>query len=361
MKKVLVLGATGSIGKNTLAVIRNMGEEFQVCGLVAHKNEKQLCAFMEEFNCKGILTSKDGIDSIATLIEETAPDIVVNGIAGSAGLVPSRITLDHGVDLALANKETVVMAWPLIKKLAKKNKCNVIPVDSEHSAIFSLIQKVGRDDICKVIITASGGPFRTLTHGQLETVTIEDALKHPTWRMGKKITIDSATLANKGLEVIEAARLFELNVSDIEVVVHPQSYVHSLVQTLDGMLYAQLSEPDMKHPIFCALTYPDMQKSYLEPFSLFDKTMTFFKPRMNDFPMLSYAYEVAKKEKSYTIAYNAANEVAVQAFLDSKIDFTTISRVVRSVLDKDWTMDVKSFDDVMAQDEKARKYTQDAL
>lgn len=361
MKKVLVLGATGTIGKNTLAVMRNMGEDFCVCGVVANKSEQQLADYANEFNCKSVLTSKDGVDAIRTLIKDTAPDIVVNGIAGSAGLIPSKITLEEGVDLALANKETVVMAWPLIKKLAKKNKCNVIPVDSEHSAIFSLIGKIGHDNIAKVIITASGGPFRTLTRGQLETVTIEDALKHPTWRMGKKITIDSATLANKGLEVIEATRLFDLNVDNIDVVVHPQSYIHSLVQTLDGMLYAQISEPDMKHPIFNALTYPEMQKNYLEPFSLFDKTMTFFKPRMNDFPMLSYAYEVAKKEKSYTVAYNAANEVAVQAFLDSKIDFTTISRVVRSVLDKDWTMEIKSFDDVMAQDEKARKYTQEAL
>lgn len=361
MKKVLVLGCTGSIGKNTLQIIRNMGEMFQVCGLVAHKNAEQLATFTNEFGCKGILTEKDGIEAIRDLIAETKPDIAVNGISGSAGLLPSKIVLEAGVDLALANKETVVMAWALIKKLAKKNKCNVIPVDSEHSAIFNLINQVKLSNIDKIVITASGGPFRTYSSTQLQTVTIEDALKHPTWRMGKKITIDSATLANKGLEVIEATKLFEVPTDKIEVVVHPQSLIHSLVQTNDGVLYAQISDPDMKRPIFAALTYPNVEKNYLEPFNLFDKTMTFFKPRLNDFPMLSYAFEVAKKEKSYTIAYNAANEVAVEAFLENKIDFTTISRVVRSVLDKDWTMEVKNFDDVFAQDKKAREYTLAAL
>ena len=179
--------------------------------------------------------------------------------------------------------------------------------------------------------------------------------------MGKKITIDSATLANKGLEVIEAAKLFDVGADKIEVVVHPQSLIHSLVRTNDGMLYAQISEPDMKHPILNALTWPENKTNYLEPFDLFDQTMTFFKPRMQDFPMLSYAFECVKFGKAYPIAYNAANEVAVNAFIQEKISFQAISRIVRSVLDKNWNHKIKSFDDVFAADDEARKYTAELI
>lgn len=361
MKKILVLGCTGSIGTNTLAIVRNMGEKFQICGLTAHTKGETLSELAAEFKCKSVLTSSGGIEEIKHLIEETQPDIVVNGIAGAAGLLPSKIVVEAGVRLALANKETVVMAWPLMQSLAEQNNCDIIPVDSEHSAIFSLIHQIKHENIDKIIITASGGPFRTFTREQLENVTVEQALQHPTWRMGKKITIDSATLANKGLEVIEAVRLFHTDADSIQVVVHPQSLIHSLVRTHDGMLYAQISDPDMKHPIFSALTWPENEKSYLTPFDLFDSTMTFFSPRMNDFPMLSYAFEAAKKLKSYTIAYNAANEEAVSAFLAKKISFTAIPRIVRSVLDKDWTDEPQTFDDVFEQDKKARCLTQELL
>lgn len=358
MKKVLILGATGSIGKNTLTIIRNMGEMFEVAGLQANTSEKELDSLSSEFNCPCTLTKKDGLDGIKKIIDETKPDIVVNGIAGSAGLFPSKIVLESGVDLALANKETVVMAWQLINDLADKNNAKIIPVDSEHSAIFHLIQQVKKENIAKIVITASGGPFRKFSREQLENVTVDEALKHPTWRMGKKITIDSASLANKGLEVIEAARLFDVETENIQVVIHPESLIHSLVQTKDGVLYAQISEPDMKRPIFSALTYPLVEKSYMEPFSLFDTTMTFFSPRLTDFPMLSYAFEVAKKGKSYTIAYNAANEVAVQAFIDKKIGWHEIPRIVRSVLDKDWMTNIRSFDDVFEEDKKARNFAE---
>lgn len=361
MKKVLIMGSTGSIGKSTLAVVRNMGEEFCVCGLVAHTNEKQLEDFCNEFSCPGVLTERDGVDAIGALIEKTKPDIAVNAIAGSDGLKPTCLALEAGVDVALANKESVVMAWHLVKNLAMEKRAHIIPVDSEHSAILSLINKAGRESIERLVITASGGPFRTYTKDELSNVTVEDALRHPVWRMGKKISIDSATLANKGLEVIEAARLFDFSPEKIDVVVHPQSYIHSLIQTIDGSLYAQISEPDMKRPILSALTYPETKTNYLEPFSLYDKTMTFFKPRLTDFPMLSYAYEAAKKGKSYTIAYNAANEVAVAAFVSGAIDFTMISRVVRTVLDKDWTQEVPTFEAVYTQDALARKFTKDAL
>lgn len=361
MKRILVLGCTGSIGTSTLNIVRNENNKFCICGVTAHSSKKQLDLIAQEFNCKSILTTETGPDGIKKLIDETHPDIVVNGIAGAAGLIPSKIVLESGINLALANKETVVMAWPLINQLAKKNNCKVIPVDSEHSAIFNLINQVKQENVDKIIITASGGPFRTYSKDMLEKVTVEQALNHPTWKMGKKITIDSATLANKGLEVIEAVRLFNMSSDKVQVVVHPQSLIHSLVRTNDGMLYAQISDPDMKHPIYTALTWPKNEKNYLQPFDLFDQTMTFFRPRLNDFPLLSYAFETAKKEKSYTIAFNAANEIAVAAFLDNKIGFTAISRIVRSILDKDWTLEPKTFEDVFEQDKKARCIAQELI
>ena len=361
MKKVLVLGCTGSIGTNTLDIIRNMRDDFELCGVTAHNNKQQLDSICNEFKTKGILTSVDGTDGIKKLIDEQKPDIVVNGIAGSAGLEPSEIVLESGIDLALANKETVVMAWPLIKSLGKKTGAKIIPVDSEHSAVFNLINQAGVENVDEIVITASGGPFRNMPSADLENVTLKDALKHPTWSMGQKITIDSATLANKGLEVIEANRLFDKPVDKIKVVVHPQSLVHSIVRTNDGMLYAQISDPDMKHPIYGALTYPYNKKCYLKPFDLFDCEMTFFKPRTDDFPMLPYAFEAAEKNGSYTIAYNAANEVAVADFISGKIGFTDIPKVVRYVLDKDWTNEPKDFNEVFELDKLARKIASEAL
>jgi len=292
--------------------------------------------------------------SLERFLTETPADIVVNGIAGAAGLQASLIAVRTHRTLALANKESIVMAGHLLQQEAEKYHSLIIPVDSEHSAIYSLIRAHGREAIERLIITASGGPFRTWAKERIQEATLQDALKHPTWTMGAKITIDSATLANKGLEVIEACRLFDVSPEIVKVVVHPESIVHSLVQTKDGMLYAQLSDPDMKHPILSALTLPETAENYLEPFDLFDKTLSFFRPRTEDFPLLAYAYEAAERGASYTIAYNAADEVAALAFLDGKLSFTDIARVVRSVLDEDWTMLPESFEDVFKADAKAR-------
>lgn len=356
MKKILILGCTGSIGTSTINIVKNITSDFSICGLQCHSNKTKLLELAENFKCPYLLTSEDNSEAaFINLIEKSNPDIVVNGIAGAAGLIPSKVVLEKGIDLALANKETIVMAGPLIKELAKKTGAKLIPVDSEHSAIFNLVEKIGKNNISKVVITASGGPFRTYTKEQLSNVTVEQALNHPTWKMGKKITIDSSTLANKGLEVIEAAYLFDMAPENIEVVVHPQSLIHSLVRTNDGMLYAQISDPDMKHPIFGALTWPENKNTYLEPFDLFENTMTFFKPRYNDFPLLSYAFECVKKGNGYTIAFNAANEIAVDAFLNGKISYIAIARIVRSVLDYDWTMKLLSFEDVFELDKKARQ------
>lgn len=362
MKRVLVLGCTGSIGTNAINIIKNMPEDFTLCGVQANLNEEKLLKIADDYNCPYLLTSKNNSEkAYQELIDKSTPDIVVNGISGAPGLLPSKIVLENGINLALANKETIVMAGKLIKETAKNHNAKIIPVDSEHSAIFNLVEKIGKDNISKVLITASGGPFRTLSKDELENVTIEQALNHPTWQMGRKITVDSATLANKGLEVIEAAYLFDLTAEQIQVVVHPQSLIHSLVRTNDGMLYAQISDPDMKHPIFGALTWPHNQQTYLDNFDLFDKNMTFFRPRYQDFPLLEYAFECVKFGKAYTIAFNAANEVAVYAFLEKKITFTTISRIVRSVLDKNWNFDITSFDDVFEADSLARKYAMELI
>ncbi len=360
-KKILILGCTGSIGSQTVDIVRKMGDRFKIVGLCAGHNKDALDALCAEFNCPGTLFSKEGIDGIKKLVQTCKADMAVNGIAGAAGLEPSAIVLENGIDLALANKETVVMAWPIIKALAKKNSASIIPVDSEHSAVFNLIHQSRKENIDEIVITASGGPFREYTDEQLKTVSVEQALKHPTWNMGKKITIDSATLANKGLEVIEACRLFDMPAEKVKVVVHPQSLIHSLVRTNDGMLYAQISNPDMRHPIFGALVWPEIAHNYLEPFNLAGHEMTFYPPRFDAFPMLSLAYECAKKNKSYTIAYNAANEIAVAAFIDKKCGFTDIPKIVEKVLEKDWSQEADSLDTIFAIDQKARNIAQELI
>ena len=360
-KRVLVLGCTGSIGSQTLDICRKMPDDFEVAGICAGKNRDEVYRLSKEFSCPYTVFSEDGTEGIKQLIKKSGADIAVNGIAGAAGLLPSMLVLENGTSLALANKETVVMAWDIVKETARKNKADIIPVDSEHSAVFSLVSQCGKQNIDSIVITASGGPFRNFSKEELSSVTPQMALKHPTWNMGAKITIDSATLANKGLEVIEAVRLFDTPPSRVKVVVHPQSLVHSLVRTKDGMLYAQISDPDMRHPIFSALTWPLVKESYLEPFDLAGHEMTFFPPRFDDFPLLSYAYTCAEKAASYTIAFNAANEIAVAAFLNGECLFTDIPRIVKTVIDADWTKSVSSIEDVLDADSLARKAASTAL
>lgn len=362
MKRVLVLGCTGSIGTNTINIIENMSSDFVLCGIQSHSNKDKLNELQNKYKCPSLLTKENNSkEAYEKLINDSKPDIIVNGIAGAAGLLPSKIALENGINLALANKETIVMAGPLIKNLAKSKNAKIIPVDSEHSAIFNLTEKIGIENISQIVITASGGPFRNYTKEQLNNVTVEMALKHPTWNMGKKITIDSSTLANKGLEVIEAAYLFDIKAEQIQVVVHPQSLIHSLVRTKDGMLYGQISDPDMKHPIFGALTWPENKPTYLKPFDLFDHEMTFFKPRFEDFPLLKYAFECVKNGPAYPIIFNASNEIAVHAFLDKKISYPRISEIVKTVLDKQWNSKINSFEEVFEIDSLARKYSQELL
>ncbi len=355
-KRVLVLGCTGSIGSSTISIIRDFPHLFSVCGLTAHSNKALLESLAKEFNCNYVLTSTE--NNLESFINSCNADICVNGISGSAGLYPTVLCLKAGIDVALANKETIVMASEIVMSIAKENNCKIIPVDSEHSAIFSLINKHGREHVSKIILTASGGPFKNCSLQDLYSVTPQQALKHPTWDMGKKISIDSATLANKGLEVIEACRLFNVETEHVAVTIHPQSLVHSLIETIDGDLYAQISTPDMRRPILSALTYPTPIENSLEKFSFSNNIEMSFSPPNNEcFPLLSLAFESQKKKGSYTIAYNAANEIAVSLFLEEKLTFMGIPALVSSVLALDWSKEVKTIDEVLNVDAIVRDKT----
>ncbi len=344
--RIILLGATGSIGFNTVEAVRNLGSGYRIVGISCHTRVDQMLSVAEELNipyraATGLPGPREDVtwtggDAVRHLIEETEADIVVNGIAGSPGLMPSVWSLQQGFDLALANKETIVMAGPLIRALAARSGATILPVDSEHSALFHLLKGRPSEQVERLVITASGGAFRTIPLEQFPSLTVHDALRHPTWDMGAKITIDSASMANKGLEVIEAHHLFDFPSERIEVLVHPQSCIHSLVRTYEGSYYAQISAPDMRIPIQNALTYPHTAES---PFGAIDFTateLTFHRPDSARYPMLSLAYETIAAGGGYPIAYNAANEIAVDAFMRDELSFPGISELVRHILSKDW-------------------------
>lgn len=345
-KRVAVLGATGSIGKSALDVIREARDRYEPALFTARRDRAGLLALRSEFPGAALALSGEprgddsigyyGTEGLLRAIAESRADIALNGIAGAAGLEPSLAALESGADLALANKETIVMAGPLVLALAAKQGRRILPVDSEHQAVFSLIRAHGRENVDEVLLTASGGPFRTYDPARLASVTPEDALAHPTWSMGPKITVDSATLANKGLEVIEAAGLFQMPGEKIGVLIHPQSIVHSMVRLTDGTLYAALSKPDMRIPIQNALSFPECLPC---PFGRLDftslgapLTLEFGNPDDERFPMLPLAREAAAKGGLYPAAYNAANEAAAAAFLARNAGFLDIPRIVRYVL-----------------------------
>ncbi|HPX46798.1 MAG TPA: 1-deoxy-D-xylulose-5-phosphate reductoisomerase [Treponemataceae bacterium] len=356
-KKVLILGATGSIGASTLDIIRTNRDLFDIAGISAHTDARGIELISDEFSVTNTcLSGFQGQHALLDFIRTTNADIVVNGIAGSNGMMPSFAALESGKDLALANKETIVMAGPLVRELAKKTGHAILPVDSEHSAVFNLVQSVGRESVAEIILTASGGPFRTWENDRLKNVKPEDALKHPTWSMGAKITIDSASLANKGLEVIEACRLFDIHPDKVKVVVHPQSFVHSLVRTTDGVLYAQISRPDMRHPILSALTWPEFTQNTLEILDFTDPLSLHFEPpRYADFPLLGLAYRAAALGAKYPIAYNASNEEAVAAFLAGKVSFPALSHITAAVLDNDWSREPETVEEILETDSLARQ------
>lgn len=375
-KKVFVFGASGSIGQSSLDIIRNFPKCFELAGYSYHYGSDFAKKLKAEFpEALSFCTAELGKDfsmpeygkAFSEVLKKSGAEIAVNGISGAAGLPASVCTLQNGMDLALANKESIVTAGKIIALLAKKNGARILPVDSEHWAVFQLINSHCKNIIedgngaekrnlpDKIILTASGGAFRDFSSESLKKVKLADALSHPTWSMGAKITVDSASLANKALEVIEAVNLFGVSPQNIIVTVHRQSIVHSMVQLKSGEVYAQLSPPDMRNPILGALTFPKTAPSYLKPLD-FSKTFTldFEQPRYSDFPLLGLGFKAAEKQGLYPAAFNAANEEAVNAFMQEKIGFTDIARIVEEVLAEDWKNEAASIEEVFEADRKAR-------
>lgn len=357
MKRIVILGSTGSIGTQTLEVVRNNRDKFEVVGLVANRNvdllEKQAEEFKPQYFCS---VSKDGQEAVVKLVKEARCDIVVVAITGAAGLKPTIAAIESGKNIALATKEAMVLAGELINKLLRENpNVHLFPIDSEHSAIWQSLHSGKKEEVEKIILTSSGGPFRGKNLSELKNVTVEQALGHPTYKMGKKITIDSATMMNKGLEVIEARWLFNIPASKIEVVIHPQSILHSAVQFRDGSIIGQFGLPDMRIPIQYALSYPERLTNSFPRLSLTDiKQLTFEKPNLETFPCLRYAFEAIEAGGTAPVILNAANEIAVDLFLKNKIKFLDIPEVVYSTMVKHTVIKHPSLDQIMEADSWAR-------
>jgi 1-deoxy-D-xylulose-5-phosphate reductoisomerase len=355
MKNLSLLGSTGSIGCNVLNIVRQFPGRYRIVGLAAGNNidllREQIEAFqpllvsvadrkkaeelaaMRPAGFKGrILHGQDGAVEVATLPEA---HMTVSAIVGAAGLAPTMAAIQTGKDIALANKETLVMAGELVMKEAARCGINLLPVDSEHNAIFQALCAGRRKDVSKILLTASGGPLRNYSERQLWQVTPEQALAHPNWQMGKKISIDSATLMNKGLELIEAKWLFDIEVEKIEILIHPQSIVHSMVEFMDGSTIAQMGIPDMRIPIAYALAWPERLRTDLPPLNLAKiGDLQFLRPDFDKFPALRLAYQVCRQGGTLPAAFNAANEVAVEAFLEGKIRFPEITLVVAETVNR---------------------------
>jgi 1-deoxy-D-xylulose-5-phosphate reductoisomerase len=370
IKKITVLGSTGSIGRQALDVISSQPEEMTLFGLSARSDIETLIDQANRFLPRAVASETPfdpsllpaGTETIfgegasAVLAARAETDVVVNGVSGFAALAPLLSALEQGKRVALANKESIVCGKQLVDETKKRFGGEIIPVDSEQSAIFQCLQNGRRDEVERLILTASGGPFWRLDRSALEQVTLEQALSHPTWNMGKKITIDSATLFNKGLEVIEAAYLFDLPGEQIEVLIHPQSIVHSMVTYRDGTCMANMSRPDMRLPIQYAITYPARNVSVCKPLLLQnEKPLEFFEPDLARFGALQLAYQTLAGGKSYPIAYNGANEAAVEAFCGGLIGFMDIERVVDYTLQEHNPEEAATLEEIVEADRAVRK------
>jgi len=379
MKKLLILGSTGSIGKQTLDVIRNSPGKFKVVGLACNANVKLLEEQIREFKPKfvnvnnqesrfksGNIKVLHGENGLLELIRKTDYDLAVLAIVGAAGLRPAIEIIHAGRSIALATKEVMVLAGKLFneeikkknKELQKKGKplIRLFPIDSEHSAIWQSLASGQHKEIEKIFLTCSGGPFRNKTIEELQKLTAEDALRHPTWNMGKRITIDSATLMNKGFEVIEAKWLFDIQTSQIEVIIHPQSILHSAVMFRDGSVIGQFSLPDMRLPIQYALSYPERFKNSFPRLSFSQmKTLTFDRPDMNKFPCLKYGLEAANTGGTLATVINAADEIAVKLFLDNKIKFPDISNIIEKTMRKHKNIQNPTLEEILKTDTWARE------
>jgi 1-deoxy-D-xylulose-5-phosphate reductoisomerase len=348
VKRVAVLGATGSIGRQALELIE-AHPRLEVCALASGSQPLDDLA-----GARGVEHVQTGGD-LRELLERAQPDVVLNAVVGFAGLPATLWALEHGVDLALANKESLVAAGELALAARQRGGGRLLPVDSEHSAAFQCVEGRAPEQVHSLVITASGGPFRGRSRDELADVAVAEALAHPTWSMGPKITVDSATLANKGLELIEAHFLFGLPYDRIEVLVHPSSVVHALARFRDGGVLAHLGYPDMRVPISFALTYPERAETPVPPLDLADLTLEFHQPDVETFPLLALARAAGERGGTYPCAYNAANEVAVEAFLSGRLPFLGIAEVVEGALESVSGERARDLDDLIVADAGARR------
>ncbi|MFV9567495.1 1-deoxy-D-xylulose-5-phosphate reductoisomerase [Thermoanaerobacter mathranii] len=374
MKKVIILGSTGSIGTQTLNVIKNFRENFEIVGLTAYNNVELLSKQIREFNPRVVaVKDEDKANQLREKLEENIEiltgskglqeivkydaDLVVIAVEGIAGLLPTITAIQTGKDIALANKEVLVTAGQIVMDLAKKKGIRLLPIDSEHSAILQCLKGNDRKEISRLILTASGGPFRGKKKEALKKVTVEQALNHPNWKMGKKITVDSATLMNKGFEVIEAKWLFDISEDKIDVVVHPQSIIHSMVEYIDGSIIAQLATADMRIPIQYALNYPT--RNYIKEVKFLDFSvitqLTFEKPDLETFRCLSLAYEALKIGGTMTTVLNAADEIAVSLFLNKKIEFLQIAEIIEESMKEHNNIQNPTLDDIINVDKEVKE------
>ncbi|ALA57836.1 1-deoxy-D-xylulose-5-phosphate reductoisomerase [Nitrospira moscoviensis] len=375
MKTIIILGSTGSIGTNTLDIVQRFPEEFRVIGLTAGGNIEKLEEQIRQFKPRAVAVSTEasaielkrrctglpvdivyGEDGIARVAAMPGAELVISAIVGAAGLVPTLAAIRSGKHIALANKEPMVMAGKLMQEEARKHQVRIFPVDSEHSAIFQSLEGHRLQDVRRLILTASGGALWTLSKEELRDVIPERALQHPNWKMGSKITIDSATLMNKGLEVVEARWLFDIPESRIDVLVHRESIIHSLVEYEDRSMIAQLGLPDMRTPISYAMGYPERMPLDLPSLDLTEiGKLTFSKPDHDRFPCLRLGYESLRIGGTMPAAMNAANEVAVEAFLNGGIRFVEIADVIRSTMDAHAAREIRGLDDALETDRWARE------
>lgn len=379
MKRLSILGSTGSIGRNTLEVVSHHPERFKVVGFAVKSNIQLLESQINKFKPKivavfdetaaeilrrknlpvKVLSGERGLIEVAALEDV---DMVVSAIVGSAGLIPTYAAIRTGKDIALAAKEALVMAGKIIMAEASKRGVKIIPVDSEHSALFQCLNGRDMSEVQRIILTASGGPFLRKRRAELKKVTPEAALRHPNWEMGKKISIDSATLMNKGLEVIEAHWLFNLPAERIDVLLHPQSIIHSMVEFIDGSVIAHMSVPDMKGPISYALSYPERFGNVLPVLDLAKvKKLTFERPDKRKYPSLALTYEALKIGGTMPSVLNAANEVAVEAFLNGKVSFTDISRIVSETMAEHRVLEGESIEEIIEASNWARQRAEELI
>ena len=377
MKKIAILGSTGSIGTQTLDVISNNSNEFKIELISANSNYKLLIKQAINYNPKTIIFGNKkkskliedslahlniniiyGEDALNNFIDYCDIDMVVTALVGKSGLIPTITAIKNNIDIALANKETLVIAGSYIRSLLKNKRSNIYPIDSEHSAIFQCLQGEEKKSIEKLILTASGGPFRGKDIDFLKNVTKEEALRHPNWVMGNKVTIDSSTLMNKGLEVIEARFLFDIEIKNIEVIIHPESIIHSMVQFKDGSIIAQLGEPDMRLPIQYALGYPKRIENTYPRFD-FNKSnsLNFEEPSFKTFRNLKLAYQAGENEGNSPCILNASNEIVVSAFLNGKIKFLDMTNLIEDSLNKISYIASPNLEQLIETDLETRKYT----